>query len=98
MYLVNLNHKYHYETENLLRLFFPEKIVQSDSLPEGEDGVITSLDGNVAEVTVVLGGEKKSLKKEYSEEDIPSYDTNESFFESIILHFKKILKIIYFYI
>ena len=81
MYLVNLNHKYHYETENLLRLFFPEKIVQSDALPEGEDGVITSLDGNTAEVTVVLGGEKQSLKNEYNGEDIPAYDTEESFFE-----------------
>ncbi len=81
MFLVNLNHKYHYETENLLRLFFPEKIVHSDALAEGEDGVITCLDGNKAEVTVVLSGEKSTLKNEYSEGDIPSYDTKESFFE-----------------
>lgn len=81
MYLVNLNHKYHYETENLLRLFFPAKIVQSEEIPEGEDGVITCLDGNRAEVTVILGGEKRSLTNEYTEGDIPSYDTKESFFE-----------------
>jgi len=81
MYLVNLNHKYHYETENLLRLFFPEKITQSEELPEGEDGVITCLDGNCIEVSVVFGEEKTALKKEYTEGDIPSYDTRESFFE-----------------
>ena len=81
MYLVNLNHKYHYETENLLRLFFPEKIVQSDFLPEGEDGIITSVEGSDLEVILVLDGEKSSLKKEYNEGDIPSYDTKESFFE-----------------
>lgn len=81
MYLVNINHKYHYETENLLRLFFPEKIVQSDELPEGQDGVITRLDGSCVEVAVIFGGKKAVLKKEFTEEDIPSYDTRESFFE-----------------
>lgn len=81
MYLVNLNHKYHYETENLLRLFFPEKILQNEVLPEGEDGVITFLEGGKIEVSVVLNGEKTTLKKEYTEDDIPSYDTAESFFE-----------------
>ena len=81
MYLVNINHKYHYETENLLRLFFPEKIVHSEELPEGEDGIITVKAGNCLEVTLVLGAEKSTLKKEYSEGDIPSYDTQESFFE-----------------
>lgn len=81
MYLVNLNHRYHYETENLLRLFFPEKIEQGDFLPEGEDGIITSVEGNVLEVILVLDGEKSTLKKEYSESDIPSYDTKDSFFE-----------------
>lgn len=81
MYLVNLNHKYHYETENLLRLFFPEKIEQSDFLPEGEDGIITSIEGNILEATLVLDEDKSTLKKEYNEGDIPSYDTKESFFE-----------------
>lgn len=81
MLLVNINHKYHYETENLLRLFFPEKIEHSEILPEGQDGVITRLEGNRAEVTVCLGKEKCSLTKEYTEAEIPSYDTRESFFE-----------------
>ena len=81
MYLVNFNHKYHYETENLLRLFFPEKIEQSYVLPEGSDGIITSIEKGVIEVTLVLYGEKSTLKKEYNEGDIPSYDTKESFFE-----------------
>lgn len=81
MYLVNINHKYHYETENLLRLFFPEKIVQGDSIPEGEDGIIASLDGTTVQVELTLNGEKSTLKKEYNEGEIPSYDTKDSFFE-----------------
>lgn len=43
MYLINRNHKFHYETENLLRIFFPEKIVVTDEIPEGEDYVLTEL-------------------------------------------------------
>lgn len=81
MYLINLNHSYHYETENLLRLFFPEKIIQTEALPENEDGIITSLEGNSIRVTLVLSGEYTVLSKEYKNEEIPSYDTRDSFFE-----------------
>lgn len=81
MYLINLNHEYHYETENLVRLFFPEKIVQSEALPENEDGVIALIDGDRIEVTVVLAFEKATESIDYKGIEIPSYDTRDSFFE-----------------
>lgn len=81
MYLINQNHSYNYETENLLRLFFPEKITQTDTVPENEDYILTRLDKNSVYVKLYLKGETTEKVKEYSEEDIPPYDTEESFFE-----------------
>lgn len=81
MYLINQNHSYNYETENLLRLFFPEKITQTDTVPENEDYILTRLDKNSVYVKLYLKGETAEKVKEYSEEDIPPYDTEESFFE-----------------
>ena len=54
MYLINLNHNFNYETENLLRLFFPEKIVQTDEAPEREDYILTELDGGKITVRLCL--------------------------------------------
>lgn len=81
MYLINLNHKYNYETENLLRLFFPEKIVQGETVPENENYILTELSENTAFVRLSLGNEITEIKKEYAQGDIPSFDTRESFFE-----------------
>ncbi len=81
MYLINLNHSYNYETENLLRLFFPEKITQSESVPQNEDYILTRLDRNSIYVRLLLHGEITEKTKEYKKEDIPHYDTAESFFE-----------------
>lgn len=81
MYLININHKYNYETENLLRLFFPDKIVQSESLPENEDYVLTKIDGSAVSVTLSFNGELTERKKDFSVSDIPKFDTKESFFE-----------------
>lgn len=81
MYLVNLNHSYNYETENLLRLFFPEKIIQSDAVPENEDYILTSLEGNAVYVRLYLSGETAERNKVYDEKNIPINDTRESFFE-----------------
>ena len=56
MYLINLNHNFNYETENLLRLFFPEKIVQTDEAPEREDYILTELDRGKITVRLCLDG------------------------------------------
>ena len=81
MYLINLNHKFNYETENLLRLFFPEKIVQSEEVPEGEDYILTELAGGKIRVKLCLDGKINDKTEEYALGDIPSFDTEESFFE-----------------
>ena len=52
MYLINKNHKFHYEMENLLRVYFPEKITISEEIPENEDYCLTELDGSTVSVTV----------------------------------------------
>lgn len=81
MYLINKNHSYNYETENLLRLFFPEKIVQSEVVPETEDYIFTSLEDGTIYVRLVLNNKIIEKTKEYALGDIPSFDTQESFFE-----------------
>ena len=81
MYLINLNHKFNYETENLLRLFFPEKIVQSEEVSEGEDYILTELDGGKIRVKLCLDGKINDKTEEYALGNIPSFDTEESFFE-----------------
>lgn len=81
MYLINKNHKFHYEMENLLRVFFPEKITVSEEIPENEDYCLTELDGSTVSVTLRL------LGKEYSESRVSDFseknadDTDESFLE-----------------
>lgn len=81
MYLINLNHSFNYETENLLRLFFPEKITQSDTVPENEDYILTKISEGRINVRLCLDGKISENTKEYAEGDIPSFDTRESFFE-----------------
>ncbi len=56
MYLINRNHKFHYEMENLLRVFFPEKITITDEVPEGEEYVLTELSDSIT-VRIVIGNE-----------------------------------------
>lgn len=62
MYLINRNHKFHYEMENLLRVFFPEKITVTDEVPEGEDYVLTELNEGIT-VRIVIG--KETLEDTY---------------------------------
>jgi len=81
MQLINLYHSYNYETENLLRLFFPDGVERSLSVPEQGDYMLTSLEGNTVFAVLCLKGEEKSVVWEYSDADIPSYDTRDSFFE-----------------
>ena len=81
MYLINKNHSYNYETENLLRLFFPDKITVSEEAPDGESYILTELDGEKITVKLCLEGKITEKQKEYAGGDIPSFDTRESFFE-----------------
>lgn len=62
MYLINRNHKFHYEMENLLRVFFPEKITVTEEAPAGEDYVLTELSDGIT-VRIVIG--EKTLEDTY---------------------------------
>lgn len=81
MYLINKNHKFHYEMENLLRVFFPEKITVSEEIPENEDYCLTELDGSTVSVTIRLLGQvySESRVSDFSEKNAD--DTDESFLE-----------------
>ncbi len=68
MYLINRNHKFHYEMENLLRVFFPEKITITDEVPEGEDYVLTELSDGIT-VRIVIGNEILEDTYLYEEND-----------------------------
>lgn len=82
MYLINRNHKFHYEMENLLRVFFPdEKIIVCEEYDENDKYCLTELDGN--NITVEVSLQNKNIKKQesFSLSDKVHSESNESFFE-----------------
>lgn len=81
MYLINKNHSFHYEMENLLRVFFPEKITVSEEIPEAEDYCLAELDGSTVSVTVRLLGKEYSESKAAPFSEKNADDTDESFLE-----------------
>ncbi len=82
MYLININHKFHYEMENLLRVFFPdEKIITSEEIPENEAYCIIELQGSEIFVEISAFSKKLCHREAFSlSEKLPS-DTDESFLE-----------------
>ena len=57
MYLININNSYHYEMENLIRVFLPDiKIISSEEIIEGEDYCLLTLDVNKVEIALCLEG------------------------------------------
>ena len=57
MYLININNSYHYEMENLIRVFLPDvKILRAEELTEGEDYCCLTLELNKVIITLSLGG------------------------------------------
>ncbi len=81
MHLINRNHKFHYEMENLLRVFFPEKITVCDEVPEEGDYCLTELNGNCISVTVRLLGKEYTEEKEFYLSDKLNDETDESYLE-----------------
>lgn len=81
MYLINRNHKFHYEMENLLRVFYPEKIVVTDEEPAEGDYCVTELDGNEITVNVYIDGKTYRDKNEYSLLDKMNDENDNSFLE-----------------
>lgn len=81
MHLINRNHKFHYEMENLLRVFFPEKITVCDEVPEEGDYCLTKLSGSCISVTVRLLGKEYTEEKEFYLSDKLNDEADESYLE-----------------
>ncbi len=81
MYLIIKNHKFQYETENLLRVFFPEKITVSEELPEEGDYCLTELDGNLITVKIRIGEKELCQSRKYPLTDKVNGETDESYLE-----------------
>lgn len=57
MYLINKNNSYHYEMENLIRVFLPDvKIIRAEDTAEGEEYCLLVSDVNKISITLSLGG------------------------------------------
>ena len=58
MYLININNSYHYEMENLIRVFLPDvKIIRAEEITDGEDYCLLTLDVNKISIALCLNGE-----------------------------------------
>lgn len=81
MQIINKNNSYHYETENLLRVFFPqEKLTSGEEAGEG-DYCLVELDGNEVTVKLSLSGEILVKKQTFSSEEKVEDESDDSFFE-----------------
>lgn len=57
MYLINKNNSYHYEMENLIRVFLPDvKIVRAEDTADEGDYCLLTLDGNKISIRLSLEG------------------------------------------
>lgn len=85
MNLVIINHDYHYELENLLRLFFPNEKIEVTNEKNGDDRfVLTEIqkDENGATVSITLCfGEILFEKEQFSFSNKLADETEESFLE-----------------
>ncbi|MDD6146551.1 MAG: coproporphyrinogen dehydrogenase HemZ [Oscillospiraceae bacterium] len=82
MYLINKNNTFHYETENLLRVFFPDiKVVSVDEIPAFDDYCLAALSGSRVEVEIRLSGVISRAAEVYNTDDKADGESEESFFE-----------------
>ena len=57
MYLINKNNSYHYEMENLIRVFLPDvKIVRAEDTADEGDYCLLTLEGNKISIRLSLEG------------------------------------------
>lgn len=82
MYLVVRNHSFHYEMENLVRVFFPhEKITVCGDIPEEGEYCLTSLCGESISVSLNLDGKEYTHSEEFSIKNKSTDETDDSFLE-----------------
>lgn len=81
MHLIIRNHKFQYETENLLRVFFPDKITVSEDIPEEGDYCLTEIEGTVITVKIRIADRELCVSREYSLCDKVDGEADEAYLE-----------------
>lgn len=82
MYLININNSYHYEMENLIRVFLPDiKIIRAEETVEGEDYCLLTLEVNKVIIALSLGGEIYKSQGKFCLGCRPKGETIESYME-----------------
>lgn len=82
MQIINVNNSFHYETENLLRVFFPhKKYVTAETAGENEEYCLVSLKENTVTCEVFIFGKKHSQTETFSLAEKAEDESEESFFE-----------------
>ena len=82
MQLINKNNSFHYEMENLIRVFLPDvKIVRSEEITAGEDYCLLSLEGEKVDISLCLEGRTYEISESFSLEDKVFSESDDSFFE-----------------
>ncbi len=82
MQIINRNNSYHYETGNLLRVFFPhEKFSSAEEPDKSSDYCLVALSGTRVEVEVSLGDKKLYREETFSLSEKVGDESDDSFFE-----------------
>ena len=82
MYLININNSYHYEMENLIRVFLPDvKILRAEEITEGEDYCCLTLEINKVIINLSLGGKTYKSQGKFCLGCRPKGETIESYME-----------------
>ena len=82
MYLININNSYHYEMENLIRVFLPDvKIIRAEEIVEGEDYCLLTLDVNKVTIELSLGEKIYKCQGKFCLGCRPKGETIESYME-----------------
>lgn len=82
MYLINKNNAYHYEMENLIRVFLPDvKIIRAEEISEEEDYCLLALDVNRISITLSLSGRTYNSQGRFCLGCRPSDESIESYLE-----------------
>lgn len=82
MYLINKNNSYHYEMENLIRVFLPDiKILRQEEITEDEDYCFLLTEGERIEITLSLNGRIYKREGIFSLDNKVFSESDDSFFE-----------------
>ena len=82
MHLINKNNSYHYEMENLLRVFLPDiKIIRQEDISADEDYCLLALEGERIDISLCFEGKTYKRSESFSTEDKVFSEGDDSFFE-----------------